>query len=225
MSPTLSGILTHLRLMVAWCAVIGAEWLAERSNPLLVRLWEDLITVMGGHAPTALGPLIGSLGMALILVVAFVLLVHVGLFDDPDKSDLTIGIVGRDMPFLLAGLLFIALYASLADATLRAVGLPPAPAVREGGVLLGTLLVVPIVQEMLLRGGLMPTLARRLGASAAIILTAVPPLVVAIPSPTIIALSVGPQLLFGWTAWTCRSLGAAVILHVAFVTVRLALAG
>jgi membrane protease YdiL (CAAX protease family) len=225
MSPTLSGILTHLRLAVAWSAVIGAEWLAYRANPLLVRLWEDLITVMGGNAPTALGPLIGSLGMALILVLAFVLLVHLGLFDDPDNSDVTIGISGRDMPFLLAGLLFIAIYASLADATLRAVGAPPVSSPRSGGVLLGTLLVVPIVQEMLLRGGLLPTLERRLGTSAAIILAAIPPLVVALPSPTVIALSIGPQLLFGWTAWTCRSLGAAVILHVTFVTVRLALAG
>lgn len=176
-------------------------------------------------AQTTLGPVIAALGAAAALSAIYAGLVRLQLLDDIRDTPLALGLVARDLPFLVAGLVFMALYASLADGLARAAGLAVPPAPTDPLTVLALVLVVPLAQELLLRGGLMPSLERHTGLAASIVLTALAGLPAVTPVPELIALALVPQLFFGWMAWSCRSLGAAAVLHAAYILIRFALAG
>lgn len=201
----------------------------------MAEMWRDLVlpapplaphpALTAATAQTALGPVIAALGVAAALSAIYAVLVRLRLLDDIRDTPLALGLVARDVPFLAAGLVFMALYASLADGLARAAGLAVPPAPTDPLTVLALVLVVPLAQELLLRGGLMPSLERQTGMAASIVLTALAGLPAVSPVPELIALALVPQLFFGWMAWSCRSLGAAAVLHAAYVLIRFALAG
>ncbi|MBP0574883.1 CPBP family intramembrane metalloprotease, partial [Mycobacterium tuberculosis] len=86
----------------------------------------------------------------------------------------------------------------LADGLARASGivLPPAP--RDPIRLLCLILVAPLAQELVLRGGLMPTIERLAGASAAIVASALAGLAATPATPELTVLAAVPHLFFGW---------------------------
>jgi membrane protease YdiL (CAAX protease family) len=201
---------------------------ADVAGPALARMWAEIVGVSGRAAPSELAPLVAGLGTAAVIAATYAVLVRLRLADDVRETPLALGIVGRDVPFLLAGLVFVALYASLADGLARAGGVliaTAAQAPNNAATLLGLVLVVPLSQELLLRGGLLPSLERRVGTAAAIVLSSLAGLAATPPVAELTALALVPHLFFGWMAWSCRSLGAAAVLHATYIFIRLYLVG
>jgi membrane protease YdiL (CAAX protease family) len=211
--------------LAATAATALAIRLVDRAGPTLAGLWTDVVRAAVPGAPASLGPVVAALGATAALTTAYAALRRLDLVDDIRRTPLALGIVGRDVPFLLAGLLFVALYASLADGLARAAGLRLVPPTADPLALLGMILVLPIAEELLLRGALLPGIERRIGAASAIVLSALASLPAVSPVPELVLLALVPQLFFGWMAWSCRSLGAAAVLHATYVFIRLHLAG
>jgi membrane protease YdiL (CAAX protease family) len=209
--------------LAAFAAV--AMKLASLAAVAMATAWAGVVFPVPTVGQTVLGPAIGALTTAGCLLLANALALRLGLFDDIRRTPLALGIVGRDLPFLFAGIVFVTLYASLADGLIRAAGLPVPRVASDPLTLLAVALLVPIAEEMLLRGALMPTLERLTGTAAAIVLSALPALAALPPAPEHLMLALVPHLFVGWMAWSCRSLGAGVVLHVAYVGIRLHLAG
>lgn len=220
---TLFPLLITLALTAVVAAAIRG---ADIVGFAMAGLWGDIVHgVPSGGDPTHLGPVVATLGTTAALCAIYAGLVRLRLLDDVRETPLALGLVGRDLPFLVAGLVFVALYASLADGLTRAAGLAVPPAPTHPLTLLCAILVLPLALELVLRGSLLPSLERQTGTAAAIVLTALAGLPATSPVPELIALALVPQLFFGWMAWSCRSLGSAAVLHAAYIALRLVLAG
>jgi hypothetical protein len=211
----LASFVTSIALVALVAAAIRLSDLAGATLAALWRAWmaTDTATLSASGAAV--------LTTAAVLGSMYVALRKLELID----MTLGLGIGCNSMPFLLAGLVFVALLASLADGITRAAGVIITRAPVDTLVLFGEVLVLPLAQELLLHGALMPCVGRKLGAVAAVVLTALAGLPAAAPVPEVAGLALGLQLFFGWMAWSCRSLGAAALMHATYIVIRLALAG